>query len=209
MTVVVLVRENKLIFFFFFFLCTHVLIHSLKGLRLTGEHLVRVLDDNVIDDEKNSMSTTKKNKKKEKKLRAVQARFVKEGMFVWATTTASTTTTALTTTTTALTTTTKNSSTDNNDENAFAWRRVTRVTHDAHCAGGLMTIQTLNCSVVVDGVLASCFELNERWGAFESADMRFWYRVAPSVLKSSFYQRLSAKWDAGFGLLCARAFERK
>ena len=140
------------------------------AIRLTGAHLVRV-------------ATTPDGGA----FRSVQARLVKVGMLVWATGGGSDGGAAG-----AVTAVVESAGAG---ADAFAWRRVTRVDDGARCTGGLMTIQTLNRSVVVDGVLASCFELHERWGAFESADMRFWYRVAPSVMRSATYHQLSAMWD--------------
>jgi len=73
------------------------------------------------------------------------------------------------------------------------WCAVTKITEEENT--GLVTLLTMNHSVLVNGVLASCFEACERWGIVDSASMRALYRISPSSLNSKMYRKFYNFWD--------------
>eukprot|EP01029_Cantina_marsupialis_P005467 TRINITY_DN1597_c0_g1_i1.p1 TRINITY_DN1597_c0_g1~~TRINITY_DN1597_c0_g1_i1.p1 ORF type:complete len:686 (-),score=177.03 TRINITY_DN1597_c0_g1_i1:155-2212(-) len=55
----------------------------------------------------------------------------------------------------------------------------------------MMSIQTLEGNVVIDGVAVSSYETNETWGWLESLEERFVFKFFPSIAKAEWYQKLS------------------
>eukprot|EP01029_Cantina_marsupialis_P019463 TRINITY_DN4516_c1_g2_i1.p1 TRINITY_DN4516_c1_g2~~TRINITY_DN4516_c1_g2_i1.p1 ORF type:complete len:618 (-),score=161.52 TRINITY_DN4516_c1_g2_i1:670-2523(-) len=55
----------------------------------------------------------------------------------------------------------------------------------------MMSVQTLEGNVVIDGVAVSSYETNETWGWIESLEERLVYKMFPSVAKTELYKKMS------------------
>ena len=61
-------------------------------------------------------------------------------------------------------------------------------------------------NLIVNGILASCYQTNHTWEKIDSFPMRVLFEISPSIMKSEKYQRIADRYDDFVELSATRLF---